>query len=73
MNRLTTQWISLADAANQISAEFVIPYPPGIPFLFPGELITNESIEQLQFLLKSGARFQGGERLKAGEIKVYKV
>lgn len=73
MDRLTPQWIPLADAANQISADFVIPYPPGIPFLFPGELITNESIDQLQFLLKSGARFQGGERLKAGEIKVYKV
>jgi arginine/lysine/ornithine decarboxylase len=73
MDKLTPQWISLEDAANQISADLVIPYPPGIPLLYPGELITKESIDQLQFLLKSGARFQGGERLKAGEIQVYKI
>jgi len=29
-------------ARGRVSAELVVPYPPGIPILCPGELVTNE-------------------------------
>lgn len=63
--------LSIGKAENYISAETIIPYPPGIPYLLRGEKITEEDIKGLSLLLKSGARFQGGENLSNGKIKVY--
>lgn len=37
-----TKKMLLKDAVGKVSAEFVIPYPPGIPLLSPGEEITEE-------------------------------
>lgn len=34
--------LPLSEAVSQICAEYVIPYPPGIPVLSPGEVITEE-------------------------------
>ncbi|WP_248929121.1 aminotransferase class I/II-fold pyridoxal phosphate-dependent enzyme [Paenibacillus hamazuiensis] len=41
------------------SAEMIVPYPPGIPMLYPGERITVEIADELQILSDSGAKFQG--------------
>lgn len=46
--------ISLKDAAGEICAESVMIYPPGIPFLIPGERITTDSIKQLRFYERQG-------------------
>lgn len=35
--------------AGQISGEFVMAYPPGIPILAPGEEITEEIIEYIRY------------------------
>jgi arginine decarboxylase len=51
--------IALSKAAGHSSAEMVIPYPPGIPLLYPGEIITAEMAAYLQRLADSGASFQG--------------
>ena len=40
--------VPLAEAAGEISAELVIPYPPGIPVLAPGDVITAEKVAFLQ-------------------------
>jgi arginine/lysine/ornithine decarboxylase len=40
--------LPLAAAVGQISAELVIPYPPGIPVLAPGEVITAEKVAYLR-------------------------
>jgi arginine/lysine/ornithine decarboxylase len=39
--------IPLDQASGQISTELVIPYPPGIPVLAPGEVITAEKVAYL--------------------------
>lgn len=36
--------VPLDEACGRISAEFVMPYPPGIPLIAPGEVITEERI-----------------------------
>jgi len=33
------------DSIGRVSAEYVIPYPPGIPILVPGELIHKETLK----------------------------
>jgi arginine/lysine/ornithine decarboxylase len=44
--------VPLPEARGEVSAELVIPYPPGIPVLAPGEVITEEKIAYL----REGAR-----------------
>jgi arginine/lysine/ornithine decarboxylase len=41
--------IPLAHAIGEISAELVIPYPPGIPVLAPGDVISAEKVEYLAY------------------------
>ena len=43
-----TKKVKLADSNNMVSAQFITPYPPGIPLIIPGELITCEIIQSLQ-------------------------
>jgi lysine decarboxylase len=63
--------IPLSEASGRVCAESIIPYPPGIPFLLPGELIKGEDIHQIHNLLEAGSRFQGGENIKQYNLKVF--
>lgn len=51
--------VLLKDAVGRYSAEMVIPYPPGIPLLTPGEEITDEHIETIRRIQRAGGYFQG--------------
>jgi arginine decarboxylase len=48
--------VDAARAIGRISAETAAPYPPGIPVLAPGEIITAEMLEQLQSEAAAGGR-----------------
>jgi arginine/lysine/ornithine decarboxylase len=43
-----TKKVPLKKAAGQVIAEMVSPYPPGVPRLIPGELITPAIIDYLE-------------------------
>jgi arginine decarboxylase len=46
-----------ADAAvGRVSAELIAPYPPGVPVLAPGELITSEALSALREVHADGGR-----------------
>jgi arginine/lysine/ornithine decarboxylase len=62
--------VHIDDAVGRRSAEMVIPYPPGIPVLFPGEPITAETAAYLQELAASGTRFHGTASGKLEYIQV---
>lgn len=63
--------IPLSEASGRVCAESIIPYPPGIPLLLPGELVNSEDIQQIHNLLEAGSRFQGGENIKQHNLKVF--
>jgi arginine decarboxylase len=44
------------DAVGRISAELIAPYPPGIPVLAPGELVTAELLAGLRSVAATGVR-----------------
>jgi arginine decarboxylase len=46
-------------AIGKISAESVCPYPPGIPVLLPGEIITIAALNYLQQILDLGGELAG--------------
>ena len=47
--------------AGKICGEFVMCYPPGIPILAPGEMITREIIEYIIYAKEKGCSMQGTE------------
>jgi arginine decarboxylase len=51
--------ILLEEAAGRICAESLIPYPPGIPLVVPGEIIRRELIDDLKGLAGAGIEIIG--------------
>lgn len=51
--------VTLNEAIGRPAAEMIVPYPPGIPIVYPGETITVSTAEQIHRLAQAGARFQG--------------
>ena len=49
------------DAVGAVSGEFVMCYPPGIPILAPGELITKEIAQYIVYAKEKGCSMQGME------------
>jgi lysine decarboxylase len=43
-------------AVGRVSAELIAPYPPGVPVLAPGELITASAIDSLREVQADGGR-----------------
>ena len=53
--------VSLEDSVGEVSGEFLMAYPPGIPILCPGEVITEEIVKYVEDLKKTGLYVQGTE------------
>jgi arginine decarboxylase len=51
--------IKLENAIGQISAELICPYPPGIPLIFPGEIITADVLAKLRNIRRLGGKIIG--------------
>ncbi|CAM2778310.1 aminotransferase class I/II-fold pyridoxal phosphate-dependent enzyme [Hathewaya histolytica] len=66
----TTESISIMESIGRISAEFLMAYPPGIPVLCPGEIITKDVVEYVLELKKVGLYVQGTEDPTVENIKV---
>lgn len=59
--------VTLDAAAGAVSAEAVIPYPPGIPLIWPGETLTGGRLALLRDLLENGFCLHGIQSLHGGE------
>lgn len=66
------EWIPYTKAIGRISAELIIPYPPGIPLFIVGEKITVAKLAYLTDLLAYGTEFQGNHQLQEKLICVLK-
>jgi len=51
--------VNVRDALERIAAEMAYIYPPGIPFLMPGEIIGKEQIELMQYYTEAGRELHG--------------
>jgi len=63
--------VTVQEAIGNRSAEMVIPYPPGIPYLYPGEIITASVAAALMQLAEGGIRFQGTAFGQTHKLKIY--
>ncbi len=64
--------LPLSAAEGRICTEFVMCYPPGIPILAPGELVTAEIIEYIGYAKAKGCNLQGTEDFAVERINVLK-
>ncbi len=53
--------LPLAESIGHICAEFVMCYPPGIPILAPGERITSDIVEYINYVKERGCQLTGAE------------
>ncbi|MBI4783456.1 MAG: aminotransferase class I/II-fold pyridoxal phosphate-dependent enzyme [Oscillatoriophycideae cyanobacterium NC_groundwater_1537_Pr4_S-0.65um_50_18] len=65
-----SETVPIATAVGQCSAELICPYPPGIPALFPGEMITAEAIAYLQQILALGGVLTGCADVDLRTLKI---
>ncbi|MBF2065352.1 MAG: aminotransferase class I/II-fold pyridoxal phosphate-dependent enzyme [Calothrix sp. C42_A2020_038] len=54
-----TETLPFEQTYSRISAEIVCPYPPGIPVLMPGEIITKETLKYLREVKTLGGFLTG--------------
>ena len=62
--------VSTNQAIGRISAESICPYPPGIPVLIPGEIITADALAYLRQILDLGGELVGCSDPTLGNISV---
>lgn len=62
--------LPLRETKGHICTEFVMCYPPGIPILAPGERITGEIIEYIEYAKEKGCFMTGTEDMNIEKINV---
>jgi arginine decarboxylase len=65
-----TETVPFKEAADRIIAEFIYVYPPGIPILLPGEVITQELIDYITEHVEVGLPVKGPEDRSVEYVKV---
>lgn len=64
--------LPLEESAGKVCTEFVMCYPPGIPILAPGELITDEIIQYIRYAKEKGCQMTGTEDINIERLNVLK-
>ncbi len=62
--------LPLESTEGKICGEFVMCYPPGIPILAPGEMITMEIIRYIQYAKEKGCLMTGTQDMSLEHINV---
>ncbi|TJY38598.1 aminotransferase class I/II-fold pyridoxal phosphate-dependent enzyme [Cohnella pontilimi] len=65
-----TARVRLDESVGRTAGEWVVPYPPGIPELFPGEPITEAALSRIRSWRDQAASIQGPEDPALGFIRV---
>jgi arginine decarboxylase len=62
--------VGVADAVGRIAGETIATYPPGIPIVAAGEVLSAETIEYLRCMRRHGAVLKGASDPQFQRIKV---
>lgn len=65
-----TEIVPFKQSAGRIIAEFIYVYPPGIPILLPGEVISQENIDYIVDHIEVGLPVKGPEDRSIRNVKV---
>lgn len=62
------KYVSIEEAKGMVSASYIYAYPPGIPWIVPGEIITEEIVEYIIKSRQSGLTIRGVKGNSVGVI-----
>lgn len=62
------EWVNVI---GKIAGQMIAPYPPGIPVIYPGELISGEVWDYIEHFRKSGRHIHGADQ--DGQLRVIKI
>lgn len=65
--------IALEDSAGSVSKEYIYLYPPGIPLVVPGEVISEPMLQQLLGYQKNGMSLQGMKDYSGRMLEVISI
>lgn len=65
-----TETVPFEESEGRISAEFIMVYPPGIPIVIPGEIVTRDNIDYIRMNMEAGLPVQGPEDDTIGSLLV---
>ena len=64
--------VALKDAKGRVAGDYIYKYPPGIPLIVPGEVVSDGLIKEVEKSLESGLQIKGiTDKITSG-IKVIK-
>ncbi|NLL70497.1 MAG: aminotransferase class I/II-fold pyridoxal phosphate-dependent enzyme [Epulopiscium sp.] len=69
---MEAQCFPMEESIGEAVAEFIIPYPPGIPLLVPGEVITREHVKHIQDLKKQKISIIGMQDVTGNTLQILK-
>lgn len=64
--------VPLGESTGKVCGEFVMCYPPGIPILAPGEMITEEILTYISYAKEKGCFMTGPESMDITRLNVVK-
>ncbi len=64
--------LPIRQAVGRVCGEFVMCYPPGIPILAPGELVTEKIINHILYAREKGCSLQGAADPRVDHLRVLK-
>ena len=62
--------VPIEKSAGMVCSEFVMCYPPGIPILAPGEMITPDILDYIAYAKEKGCFMTGAEDINIDYINV---
>lgn len=65
--------VDIEKSLGQVCGELICPYPPGIPVMIPGEIITQGAVDYLLYVKQSGAFISGASDPTLSSIEVCEV
>ncbi|KAJ1410458.1 Pyridoxal phosphate-dependent transferase, major domain [Sesbania bispinosa] len=65
--------VTVKESLGEVSGELICPYPPGIPVLIPGEVVTEKAVDYLLHVRSKGAEISGASDPLLSSIVVCNV
>ncbi|XP_042402989.1 arginine decarboxylase-like isoform X2 [Zingiber officinale] len=62
--------VCIRESLGEICGELICPYPPGIPVMVPGEVITDEAVSYLLNVMRIGAEIKGSSDHRLSSILI---
>ncbi|GAB4520719.1 MAG: arginine decarboxylase [Anaerolineae bacterium] len=66
----TSRVVNIEEAVGEVVAENIIPYPPGIPLLVPGEVMEQAHLDYLRYIMRQGSGVVGTEDKTVRTVRI---